>query len=208
MERDEKPHFKIHYTHNFRNRETAIRLAVTQTNNSDQFKTAFQLIRIYTQFDGRPRIILYTYDNIITRYFKILSSQSLQSYVSLRGEMPCRVVSPSFHSVYIHVSPFYFRIGLQMQKGERLLGEREFTLVGCSNTSATVPSQPIVSSILMRNIYPAFALSSGRSRSKARRYFLTCLTFHHFFFFFLIITFFHVSHSKSYLRGIVWDKRI
>lgn len=120
----------------------------------------------------------------------------LQSYVLLRGEMSreSRIVSPLFHSVYIHVSPFYFRIGLQMQKGERLLGEREFMLVGCSNTSATIL-------LSLPTIYPPFA-----------RYDTSCLTFHHFFFiitfcynnkiviniyFFYSYAFFHV-HSKSY----------
>lgn len=118
-----------------------------------------------------------------------------------------RIVSPLFHSVYIHVSPFYFRIGLQMQKGERLLGEREFMLVGCSNTSATIL-------LSLPTIYPPFA-----------RYNTSCLTFHHFFFiitfcynnkiviniyFFYSYAFFHV-HSKSYtllelfLRGIEYN---
>lgn len=121
-----------------------------------------------------------------------------------------RIVSPLFHSVYIHVSPFYFRIGLQMQKGERLLGEREFMLVGCSNTSATIL-------LSLPTIYPPFA-----------RYFLfnflsfffiiICFLLYNLFFiiifcynnkiviniyFFYSYAFFHV-HSKSYTCRVIF----
>lgn len=101
--------------------------------------------------------------------------------------------------IYTRVA-ILFCIGLQMQKGKRLLGEREFMLVGCSNTSATIL-------LSLPTIYPPFA-----------RYDTSCLTFHHFFFiitfcynnkiviniyFFYSYAFFHV-HSKSYTCRVIF----
>lgn len=126
-----------------------------------------------------------------------------------------RVVSPSFHSVYTYTCRHF--ILASACKCKKAIASSENENLRSSAVSATVPSQPIVSSILMRNIYPVFALSSGRCRLKARRYFLTCLTFHRFFFIFLIITsciciflllrVFSCTFEKLFTWNImVWDK--
>lgn len=154
-----------------RNRNSIGRNSNQRTNNSNQFKTAFQLIRIYTvpsYFQGlrTSRILHVQYNFYYNRTCREMSRES-------------RIVSPSFHSVYIHVSPFYFRIGLQMQKGERLLGEREFMLVGCSNTSATILLSLPTDCFLDLDAKYLSAFRAGRTVFKNA-------TFHHLFF---IITF-------------------
>lgn len=107
-----------------------------------------------------------------------------------------RIVSPSsFHSVYIDVSPFYFRIGLQMQKRRTPFSENENL---CSSAapifplqSSSFPSQPIVSRLDLDAKYLS-TFRSGEWKKKfknAIRYFV------------IYIYFFRV-YSKSYLRGI------
>lgn len=115
-----------------------------------------------------------------------------------------RIVSPSsFHSVYIHVSPFYFRIGLQMQKRRTPFSENENL---CSSAapifplpSSPFPSQPIVSRLDLDAKYSS-TFRSGEWKKKfknAIRYFFFIRTFCYIY-----IYFFFRVYSKSYLRGI------
>lgn len=122
----------------------------------------------------------------------------------MRGQSRFTVVSLG---IYIHVSPFYFSIGLQMQKGERLLGEREFTLVGCFRYRP-LPTDCFLD--LDAKYLPSFRAVEWKMSFKSATILLNLFNFSSFFFyfsyynffvFFYSYAFFHV-HSKSYLRGI------
>lgn len=129
----------------------------------------------------------------------------------MRGQSRFTVVSLG---IYIHVSPFYFSIGLQMQKGERLLGEREFTLVGCFRYRP-LPTDCFLD--LDAKYLPSFRAVEWKMSFKSATILLNLFNFSSFLFIFLIITsciciflllrVFSCTFEKLFTWNImVWDK--